>query len=83
MLNHPFFQSIPPRSTPVLVPTFAHLASIVPRDFGKAPIDNDIMKNMRTLWRNRQDSDIVRAIRNQQYVHGLSSLVLDIAHTDV
>ncbi|CUA78159.1 hypothetical protein RSOLAG22IIIB_02777 [Rhizoctonia solani] len=64
VLNHPFFRSIPPRTTPVLAPTFAHLAKAVPKDLGKLSIDNDILKNMRTLWRNRQDSDIIRAIRN-------------------
>ncbi|KAG8764099.1 hypothetical protein FRC11_005509 [Ceratobasidium sp. 423] len=64
VLKHPFFRSIPPRTTPTLAPTFAHLASRVPKDLEKLSIDNDIMKNMRTLWRNRQDSDIIRAIRN-------------------
>jgi hypothetical protein len=74
VLEHSFFRSVPPRSAPVLAPTFAHLASIVPRDFEEISIDNDIMKNMRTLWRNRQDNDIIRAIRNQQYVQASVSL---------
>ncbi|KDN42822.1 hypothetical protein RSAG8_06576, partial [Rhizoctonia solani AG-8 WAC10335] len=64
VLEHQFFRSIPPHTTPVLAPTFVHLASTVPKDLGNLSIDNDIMKNMRTLWRNRQDSDIIRAIRN-------------------
>ncbi|KAH7335304.1 kinase-like domain-containing protein [Rhizoctonia solani] len=66
VLKHPFFRSIPPYANPILPPTFAHLASTVPKDLGDISIDNDIMKNMRTLWRNRQDSDIIRAIHNPQ-----------------
>ncbi|CAE6481990.1 unnamed protein product [Rhizoctonia solani] len=64
VLKHPFCRSIPPRTTPILAPTFTHLASLVPKDLEKLSIDHDILKNMRTLWRNRQDSDIIRAIRN-------------------
>ncbi|KAJ1306790.1 hypothetical protein OPQ81_007776 [Rhizoctonia solani] len=66
VLNHPFFRSIPPRTTPVLAPSFTHLASIIPKGLGKLSIDNDIMKNMQTLWRNREDNDIIRAISNPQ-----------------
>lgn len=72
VLKHPFFRSVPPRSPPILAPTFVHLASTVPRGFGEVSIDGDIMKNMRTLWRNRQDKDIIRAIRNQQYVSSVA-----------
>ncbi|KAF8758004.1 Pkinase protein [Rhizoctonia solani] len=64
VLQHPFFRSITPRILPTIAPTFDHLAGSVPKGIGKLSIDNDIMKNMRTLWRNRQDSDIIRAIYN-------------------
>lgn len=68
VLRHPFFRSVPPRAQPILAPTFADISGRVPLDFTNISIDGDIMNNMRTLWRNRQDGDIVRAIRNKQYV---------------
>ncbi|KAF8606075.1 kinase-like protein, partial [Ceratobasidium sp. AG-I] len=66
VLRHPFFRSVPPRAQPVLAPKFADLSGRVPLDFTSVSIDGDIMKNMRTLWRNRQDRDIIRAVRNKQ-----------------
>ncbi|KAG9124924.1 hypothetical protein FRC07_009663 [Ceratobasidium sp. 392] len=65
ILTHPFFRSVPPRSLPILAPSFADLAGAVPPGYGSGSIDEDIIKNMRTLWRNRQDKDIVRALRNK------------------
>ncbi|QRV88859.1 Serine/threonine-protein kinase [Ceratobasidium sp. AG-Ba] len=65
ILTHPFFRSVPPRSLPVLPPTFADLASAIPLGCVTGPIDSQVLKNMRALWGNRQDSHIVRAIRNK------------------
>jgi len=69
--EHPFVVSRPPRIPAPPPPTFDDLSGPV----GASPddVDEEIMKNMKTLWRNVPDTDIVEGLLNDESAYFHSS----------
>ena len=63
ILVHPFFTSCPPKPTLVRVPDLAEIAMPIART---SDIDPDLFDNLRTLWNDTPDQQLIRRLINSE-----------------
>jgi serine/threonine-protein kinase HSL1 (negative regulator of Swe1 kinase) len=63
ILVHPFFTSRPPKPTLVRVPDLAEIAKPIAR---ASDIDPDLFDNLRTLWNDAPDQQLIRRLINPE-----------------
>jgi serine/threonine-protein kinase HSL1, negative regulator of Swe1 kinase len=63
ILKHPFYTSQPPKVAPYEVPTLDQLARPLA---SSADIDHDILSNLRTLWRDVSDEQLIENLTNDK-----------------
>ena len=63
ILVHPFFTSRPPKPTLARVPDLTEIAKPIAR---ATDIDHDLFDNLRTLWNDTPDQELIRRLTNSE-----------------